>query len=146
MSVAILDHIEAEEGYREFVYDDANGRRIKPGSVVVGHPTCGIGLALDVEGLDHEEARWLLARRVEKRKAALDKALPWWRGLSEARQIVLISMAYQMGMAGLLKFKNTLAAMQRGDYAGAADGMLASLWARQTPERAKRLAKMMRDG
>lgn len=55
-------------------------------------------------------------------------------------------MAFQMGIVGLLGFTNTLAAIKRGDYAAAATGMLASLWARQTPARAKRMADMMRAG
>jgi lysozyme len=59
---------------------------------------------------------------------------------------VLVGMAFQMGTEGLLKFKNTLAMVQAGDYESAAKGMLQSLWARQTPERAARMAKQMRTG
>jgi lysozyme len=55
-------------------------------------------------------------------------------------------MAFQIGVEGLLRFRRTLAAMQSHDYAGAAAGMRASLWARQTPARAERLARVMESG
>jgi lysozyme len=58
---------------------------------------------------------------------------------------VLVNMAFNMG-GGLLSFVNTLAAIQRGDYNAAANGMLASRWATQVGARATRLADMMRNG
>ncbi len=144
---AILDHLEAEEGFRPLLYDDATGNPLKPGDTIVGHPTAGIGLALDVEGLTREEARYLCENRVAIREAALDKRLPWWRRLSDARQLALVSMAYQMGVDGLLRFPKLLAALQREDWPGAAAEMRDSKWARtDSPARAERLAKMMRDG
>jgi lysozyme len=51
-----------------------------------------------------------------------------------------------MGTEGLLKFVNTLAYVRYGKYEEAAEGMLASKWARQTPERAARMAEQMRSG
>ena len=74
------------------------------------------------------------------------KALPWVAQLDEIRQAVLIGMAFQMGTAGLVGFKNTLAMIERGDYAGAAQGMLNSRWAQQTPARAHRMARQMETG
>src|SRR5699024_12529627 len=70
----------------------------------------------------------------------------------EARQGVLLKMCFQMGIGsaahgtGLLGFKNTLAMIERGDYESAAQGMMNSVWAKQTPNRAKRLAEQMRTG
>jgi len=51
-----------------------------------------------------------------------------------------------MGVDGLLGFKNTLELIRTGSYEKAAEGMLSSLWAKQTPARAKRLAVQMRTG
>jgi lysozyme len=64
------------------------------------------------------------------------------------RRGVLVAMTYQLkgGIAGLVKFKGTLAAIKRSDWEAAARGMLASLWARQTPGRARRTAEAMRTG
>jgi lysozyme len=55
-------------------------------------------------------------------------------------------MAFQLGTDGLLGFKNTLALIRDGKYAEAAEAMLLSRWAEQTPARAKRLSEQMRSG
>jgi lysozyme len=55
-------------------------------------------------------------------------------------------MSYQMGTTGVMKFKNTLTAIEHGDYELAALGMLDSTWAKQTPNRARRLASQMKVG
>jgi lysozyme len=136
--------LEREEGLRLAVYDDATGKPLLPGMTVVGHPTIGIGRCLDRKGITEAEARVLLENDLAEVRAQVAQALPWSTRLSEARQVVLQAMAFQMGISGLLGFKGTLAAIQRGDYTAAAQGMLNSLWARQTPARAGRMAEMMR--
>lgn len=146
MNDILLPLLRADEGTRLVVYDDATGKPIRPGSKVIGHPTIGTGRALDVNGITQEEADYLLANDVAKVQAALDQRIPWWRGLTVNRQAVLASMAFQMGVAGLLGFTNTLSAVQAGAYGAAADRMLLSRWARQTPARAGRLSEMMREG
>lgn len=90
-----------------------------------------------------EQSAELLAQDIDDKAAQLDKRLPWWRNLSDNRQRVLMNMAFQMGVDGLLAFKNTLAYVVQSDYRSAAAGMLASKWAAQTPNRAKRLADRM---
>lgn len=115
----------------------------------LGFSTIGIGRLIDKRkggGITPEESAYLLANDIARKTAELDKRLPWWMSLDDARRGVLLSMAFQMGVDGLLGFKNTLAMIQTGDYAGAAKGMLNSLWAKQTPERAKRMAEQMRVG
>lgn len=143
---ALAALLTAEEGVRLTVYDDATGKPLLPGMKVVGHPTIGIGRALDRKGLTAAEAQHLLANDIAEVRAQVAKELPWSAALSENRRMVLEAMAFQMGIAGLLKFKNTLAMVQRGDYAAAASGMLNSVWAGQTPARAERMAEMMRRG
>ena len=59
---------------------------------------------------------------------------------------MLADMCFNLGINRLLGFKNTLAAIKAGDYEAAADGMLASMWAKQVGKRAHRLIKMMREG
>ena len=55
-------------------------------------------------------------------------------------------MAFQMGTAGLLTFRNTLENIRTGDYKAAGRGMLQSRWAEQTPKRAQRMAQQMETG
>jgi lysozyme len=123
--------VELHEGFRAFVYDDATGKRIVPGSVVVGHPTVGIGLALDVGGIHLEEARLLLDRRLEERERDLRAALPWFDAIDEVRQAVLVELAFNLGLRGLLEFRKMLAAAQAGNWPLASGQLLASDWAEQ---------------
>ena len=48
-----------------------------------------------------------------------------------------------MGTTGVSNFKNTLTAIQSGDYKLAAVEMLDSKWAKQTPDRATEMALVM---
>lgn len=56
---------------------------------------------------------------------------------------LVTEMVYQMGTTGVSNFKNTLAAIQSGDYKLAAVEMLDSKWAKQTPNRAAEMALIM---
>lgn len=115
----------------------------------LGFWTIGIGRLIDQRkggGITSEEAAYLLANDIAKFTTALRARLPWFGRLDEARQGVLANMAFQLGIDGVLGFKNTLALVDAGDYEGAARGMLASKWAQQTPARAGRLALQMRTG
>ena len=67
-------------------------------------------------------------------------------GLNEARYTVILSMAFQMGGRGLRKFKKFLAAVEEGDWDTAAEEMLDSRWAKQTPKRCQELSAWMRHG
>jgi lysozyme len=51
-----------------------------------------------------------------------------------------------LGINGLLGFKNTLEFIKAGDWERAANGMLASKWAKQVGMRAIELSELMRKG
>jgi lysozyme len=111
--------------------------------------TAALGITLASvckNGVTRAQSRTLLANDIDACERALDARLPWWRTLGDVRQRVLLNMCFNLGIAGLLGFRNTLAKMERGDFAGAAAGMRASLWARQVGARAERLAVMMERG
>jgi lysozyme len=127
----LLDH----EGKIPFAYQDS-----------LGYWTIGIGHLIDKRkgGKISEAAiRFLFEEDVYNCIVSLDQYLPWWKTLSEVRQRVLLDMCFNLGIAGLLTFKNTLAMIHHGDYAGAAENMLLSKWARQVGRRARRLSRMM---
>jgi lysozyme len=114
-----------------------------------GFLTIGVGRLIDVRrggGLSDSEIDFLLANDISEKTAQVLEALPWASKLSEPRLGVLLNMAFQMGVSGLLQFKRTLGSIEDGQYGEAAVEMLDSLWAQQTPERAKRLAKQMLTG
>lgn len=115
----------------------------------LGFWTLGVGRLIDERkggGITPEESAYLLNNDIDDRIDALTRALPWFQDLDDARKGVLLNMAFQMGVEGLLGFTNTLALIQAGDYVGAAAGMLQSKWAQQTPARAQRLAQQMASG
>ena len=58
---------------------------------------------------------------------------------------IVTEMVYQMGYEGVSKFKETLKLINNENYYAASDEMLDSNWAHQTPERALRLSKIMRN-
>jgi len=91
-----------------------------------------IGKALDEDIAEKEgQCRW---------------HFPWFATLNEPRQAVILGMCFQMGIGKLLAFKQTLAAVRDERYAHAAECMRQSLWAKQTPKRAKRMAYQMETG
>lgn len=122
------------------------GRRLKPYHDAVGKVTIGIGRNLDDAGISDEEADVLLGNDIARCVRDLDRALSWWRNLDDVRQRVLLDMCFNLGIAGLLGFHNTLASVQRGDWPAAKTGMLGSKWAGQVGKRARRLADMMETG
>ena len=69
--------LQSHEGLRLFVYDDATGAPIKPGTAVKGHPTVGWGRALDTYGVNEAEADYLLANNIDVVVAEVTAALPW---------------------------------------------------------------------
>ena len=79
-------------------------------------------------------------RQVEARFAALS----FWPALSDVRQAVCFDVAYNVGVAGFLKFHLMLDALERGDYGRAADELLNSAAAAIDTDRYAELAEMMR--
>lgn len=133
-----LAMLTRHEGKVKAVYQDS-----------LGFWTIGVGRLIDKRkggGLSDDEITYLLKNDVDKVVAELDKQIPWWRNLSENRQAVLANMAFNLGVGGLLKFKNTLGLIRDAKYNQAASAMLQSKWAEQVKGRATELAEMMRVG
>lgn len=115
----------------------------------LGFLTIGVGRLIDKKkggGISQEESAYLLANDIQAKTAAVLEALPWVAGLDDARRGVIINMAFQLGINGLLQFKNTLAFIEKKNYISAASGMGNSLWAKQTPARCARLQKQIITG
>lgn len=138
MKEALLKQLRRDEGESLTAYPDH-----------LGYLTIGVGRLIDKRkggGLSTEESAYLLNNDVDTRIKALEGLFPWFKGLDDARKGVLVNMAFQMGTGGLAAFKNTLSSIANGLYEKAAEQMLQSLWATQTPERAKRLSEQLKTG
>ena len=127
-----------DEGSVSHAYEDS-----------LGFTTIGVGRLIDSRrggGLRDSEIDFLLSNDIAEKTAQVLAALPWASKLSETRRAVLINMAFQLGICGLLKFKRALGLIEDGQYKEASIEMVESTWARQTPARATRLAKQMETG
>lgn len=127
------------------------GVRYKPYKDHLGYWTIGVGHLID----PRKGAKWVegpltdaqVDALLEDDIARVERGLPeWMRELDPVRYAIMVDMAFQMGVAGLMGFKNTLAHVRAGRYTQAADNMQQSLWYRQTPNRANRRIKEMITG
>ena len=121
------------------------GLRLKPYRCTAGKLTIGVGRNLEDKGITHDEAMILLRNDIAEVTAQLER-FDWFRALGPVRRKVLVDMAFNLGMAGLLGFQKMIAALARGDYKAAADEMVDSAWYHQVGTRARRLVEMMRTG
>lgn len=147
--MSLRDDLIEDEGLRLKVYD-----------CPAGYKTIGVGRNLETNPLSPQEvmalgatqadilagheitkdqAMILLDNDIAKVAQHLDKKLPWWRGRSQSVQDALCNVGFQLGVGGLLKFQKGLSCLHAGDMEGAKANFLDSLWAKQTPERARRV-------
>tara|TARA_R100000541_G_scaffold6375_1_gene13889 strand:+ start:54 stop:476 length:423 start_codon:yes stop_codon:yes gene_type:complete len=122
------------------------GLRLKPYKCTSGKLTIGVGRNLDDAGISEQEAFMLLDNDINKIINSLPFQFPFYSELNDARKAVLINMAFNIGMSGLFKFKNMLAAIRNGDFEQASYEMLDSVWAEQVGNRARQLANQMASG
>ena len=122
------------------------GVRLKPYRDSVGKLTIGVGRNLDDKGLTRAEAEALLDNDIRDAEADVAHRLPLSAQLDEPRRGVLVMLAFNAGIGGLLTFRKMLAAMGRGAWAEAARELLDSDYAQQVGPRAHRLAKQLESG
>jgi lysozyme len=120
--------------------------RLKPYRDTVGKLTIGYGRNLDDCGISRDEAEVMLLADTDAAIRDLDRGLPWWRGLSPDQQRGLANMCFQLGLPKLMRFRTMLAALKAGNGQEAATAALTSKWAAQCPERAQRVAMLLRRG
>ena len=117
----------AHEGVRLMPYDDATGRQIKKGQPLKGKVTIGVGRNLTDRGISQDEMSYFLASDI---KIAREDAatFDYFDDLNDARQAVIISMCFNIGLPRWRRFKRTHAAIRKEDFETAAIELLASRW------------------
>lgn len=129
--------LREEEGVRYAAYQDSRGIW-----------TIGVGFNIDGNrggGLDDTEIDFILHHRLAKCEQ-IAEAYPWYAGISEPRQHVVLDMIFNMGGSTFAQFHGTIHSIAIGDFEAAAQGMLQSRWATQVGKRAEKLARIMRTG
>ena len=148
---------------------DEEGIKLKAYEDIGGKWHIGVGHNLDIEqteeeleamGISSPLARWVGFEITEEQAYALldidiedaiDDLYPAFEPdelmvLTGSQYAVLVSMVFQLGGRGVRKFKNFIVAVKDQDWEKAADEMMNSLAARQTPERWERASEAMRTG
>ena len=97
-------------------------------------------------GITQNGAVFLLRNDIYRTCQECKKAFPFWTSLDPERQYAVLDMAFNMGIHKLLKFKKMLAALEMGDYQGAAKEVLNSKYAKDVGMRAKRIARTIEKG
>ena len=127
---ALIERIGVNEGFRSKPYQCSEG------VWTIGH---------GITWLTEEESLHILTGRISQLHLKLLDDLDWYKDMPPEIQGILIEMVYQIGYSGVMKFKKMIANMIDKDWKGAATEMLDSLWAKQTPNRANRLADIVRE-
>ena len=145
MNIDIQKMLMFDEGYKLTVYRCS-----------AGYLTGGIGHNFDADPalkimhrkvrfgdkLSPDEALALFDYDLKKVMRGLKTSLPFFELAPENIQAVLINMAFQLGINGLLRFKKMLAAINIGDYEKAAMEIEDSKYYTDTPNRARRVMWM----
>ncbi len=129
---SLKEQLIRHEGLRLTVYD-----------CPAGYKTIGVGRNIEHKGITESEALYLLDNDIGYFTEQLEDNLIGFQELPEDKKAVLVNMAFNLGVNGLLKFKNMLAAITEERWEDASAEMLNSRWADQVGNRATELAEVM---
>ena len=121
------------------------GLRLKPYFCTEGKLTIGYGYNLE-NGIPLKIADDLLSISLTKAYEESKHMVPTFTRLTGQRQEVIVEMVFQLGLAGVLRFRRMMKALTADDYDQAAAEMLDSKWHQQTRNRAELLASRMVKG
>ena len=130
--MSLIADIKRHEGYSKRVYLDH-----------LEKPTIGIGFLVSALELDEDICDEILKRLLVKKEAQVSNKFDWYDEIPREAQEIVLNMVYQMGLSGFSKFKRTIHYLSNHKYKACSVEMLDSLWAKQTPNRAKELSEKM---
>jgi lysozyme len=126
----LRDQLSLHESRRALIYDDATGKPIKAGSLVVGNPTIGVGRNLAGKGLSDEEQTYLLNNDIRD-VLQMARSFPWFELLDDVRQNAVLELIFNMGLEKFRTFKRFIAALGLHSYELAAHELTDSKWQHQ---------------
>ena len=152
----LMEKLVAHEGLRLQVYKDTLGID----TIGIGRNLQDRGISkeeldeLDIPSIDHvyeygiteADAMFLAQNDVQIVEEELLRAHPCVEKLDAVRQLILIDMAFNLGVPRLCKFKKMWAAIHENKFDVAAKEMLDSRWANQVKSRSTKLAHAMHHG
>ena len=129
---SLIKKIKEHEGYRASVYQCTEG-----------YDTIGYGFAIKDLELSEEICDIILAEKLAKLQFDINSKFEWFDESPELVKDVVTNMCYQLGLSGFSKFKKTIYYLETEQYEEASIECLDSLWAKQTPNRAKELSEQL---
>jgi lysozyme len=152
----LLEELVKHEGLRLQVYQDTLGID----TIGIGRNLKDRGISkeeldeLDIPTIDHvyeygiteADAMLLAENDVQIVEEELLRAHPCVEDLDAVRQLVLVDMAFNMGVPRLCKFKKMWNAIHENKFDIASKEMLDSRWANQVKSRSVKLANAMHNG
>ena len=133
MTKELIKSIKEHEGYVGIVYKDS-----------LGIDTIGYGFAIKDLELDEDICEIILERKLKALEDRINSKFGWFPYMPTEIQNVVIEMCYQLGVTGFSKFAKTITYLKDKNFEKASEEMLDSLWARQTPNRAKELSRRVK--
>ncbi len=133
----LVTQLKRDEGLRLTAYKDTLG----VWTIGYGHTGPDVFENLVIS---QETAEFYLWQDIEEAKQ-IAKKLEFFDKLDPVRQAAIINMCFQLGNK-IFQFKRTLAAIRDEKYYVAESYGLDSLWAKQTPNRAKRVLRQIATG
>ena len=132
----LIEDLKRDEGWSAYAYQDS-----------LGFWTIGYGFLVDKRkevGLPKSIGEEWLTQAAKERWNELTTRLPWILDQPDDVKRALGNMAYQLGVNGVRNFRRMLNALFVGDRKKAAEEAMNSHWAEQTPQRARRVAALLR--
>ena len=130
--MSLLDDIKKHEGFRSRVYQCTEG-----------YDTIGYGFAIKDLDIEEDIGEMILIRKLEKLQKRIASTFGWFFNSPEEVKDVVTNMCYQLGVSGFSRFKKTIYLLETEQYQEASIEVLDSLWAKQTPNRAKELSEIL---
>jgi len=130
--VSLKKRVKSSEGFRAVPYQDT-----------LGIWTFGHGFTRIEEDESDAVLQIKLRKIIENDLPVFTQEIAY---LNKKRLLIFIEMIYQLGVAGVKRFKNFRAACVKQDWVRASDEMLDSRWHTQTTSRCERLAKQFKEG
>ena len=131
--MSLIESIKKNEGYVKVVYKDS-----------LGIDTIGYGFAIKDLELDEDICDEILLKKLKDLDKKVNKKFGWFVYMPPNIKDVVMEMCYQLGVTGFSKFRKTIAFLQDKQWQEASVEMLDSLWAKQTPNRAKSLSDIVK--
>ena len=130
--MTLINQIKKHEGYKSTVYECTEG-----------YDTIGYGFAIKDLELSEEVCNIILTEKLAKLQLSISNKFEWFDDSPVIVKDVVTNMCYQLGLSGFSKFKKTIYYLETEQYEEASTECLDSLWAKQTPSRAKDISEQL---